>query len=159
MLLCFHPKGLVMARVSPGVIVFLMLAVSLHLRQEDDLSDKYKKEIEAAEREFAEYARNHSVRDAFLAFAAPNAVLLRGGQLVEGRGKIGEYFDNSELKEMRLSWKPDFVDVSKSGDMGYTYGKFSLSAKDAQGKDVRSEGVFHTVWKRQPDGTWKFVWD
>ena len=21
------------------------------------------------------------------------------------------------------------------------------------------EGVFHTVWKRQPDGSWKFVWD
>jgi ketosteroid isomerase-like protein len=21
------------------------------------------------------------------------------------------------------------------------------------------QGVFHTVWKRQPDGTWKYVWD
>lgn len=38
--------------------------------------------------------------------------------------------------------------------MLYTY-----SVTDSTGETKSSSGIFHTVWKRQADGTWKFVWD
>ncbi|MFC2138829.1 YybH family protein, partial [Bacteroidota bacterium] len=60
---------------------------------------------------------------------------------------------------VKLEWKPDYIDVSTSGDLGYTFGKFTFSAKDTTGKLIESEGIFHTVWKRQEDGSWKYVWD
>ena len=58
-----------------------------------------------------------------------------------------------------LVWKPDYVDVSESGDLAYTYGKYTFTSRDSTGRKVVSKGIFHTVWKRQEDGSWKFVWD
>jgi len=31
--------------------------------------------------------------------------------------------------------------------------------KDEQGKIAEYKGVFHTVWKKQADKSWKYVWD
>jgi len=61
--------------------------------------------------------------------------------------------------DQQLEWAPDFVDVSSSGDLAYTYGKFTFSFKDSLGNKVENKGIFHTVWKRQSNGEWKFVWD
>ncbi|MBL7111012.1 MAG: DUF4440 domain-containing protein [Bacteroidales bacterium] len=63
------------------------------------------------------------------------------------------------LPDASLVWEPEFVDVEESGDLGYTYGSFVFTAKDSTGNDIESKGVFHTVWKRQADGEWRFVWD
>ena len=63
------------------------------------------------------------------------------------------------MENIKLEWKPDYIDVSISGDLGYTYGKFTFSAIDTTGKLIESEGIFHTVWKKQEDGSWKYVWD
>jgi ketosteroid isomerase-like protein len=58
-----------------------------------------------------------------------------------------------------VKWSPDFIDVSKEGDMAYTYGKYVWQSPDSTGKMNVSNGIFHTVWKRQVDGSWKYVWD
>jgi ketosteroid isomerase-like protein len=52
-----------------------------------------------------------------------------------------------------------FVDVAASGDLAYTYGQYTISSKDENGKEITKSGVFHTVWKQQSDGSWKYVWD
>ncbi|MCX6240170.1 MAG: hypothetical protein NTY07_21955, partial [Bacteroidia bacterium] len=62
-------------------------------------------------------------------------------------------------RKAKLDWAPDFADVSASGDLGYTYGKYTLTSTDSIGNITQSGGIFHTVWKRQPDGQWRFVWD
>ena len=64
-----------------------------------------------------------------------------------------------QLQDEKLIWKPDFVDVSASGDLAYTYGAYTYSYKDSTGAIVEQGGIFHTVWKRQADGGWRFVWD
>jgi len=43
--------------------------------------------------------------------------------------------------------------------LAYTYGKYTWQIKDTQGKITKYQGIFHTVWKKQSDGTWKYVWD
>jgi len=58
-----------------------------------------------------------------------------------------------------LLWKPEFVELSKSGDLGYTYVEYVFLKKDSSGNTIESKGIFHTVWKKQSDGKWKFVWD
>ena len=89
------------------------------------------------------------------------AVLMRNNKLVIGKKNLSVLFENqaSKPKDEKLSWKPDFVDVSASGDLAYTYGQYTYSYTDSTGTIVESEGVFHTVWKRQADGSWRFVWD
>lgn len=60
---------------------------------------------------------------------------------------------------MTLTWKPDFVEVSSSGDLAYTYGWYQFSMTDTAGKVARDTDEFHTIWKRQPDGEWRYIWD
>ena len=122
---------------------------------------KWKNEITETEQEFSEMASKEGISKAFLAYAADEAVLLRNNNLIIGIKAIEENFNNksSVSRKVTLSWKPDFVDVSSSGDMGYTYGKYTYTTTDSLGISKVNKGFFHTVWKRQADGKWKFVWD
>ncbi len=43
--------------------------------------------------------------------------------------------------------KPDFVDVSASGDMGYTYGEFTYSYTDSTGNTVENRGISYGMEK------------
>lgn len=120
--------------------------------------DQFKKEILETEYAFAKMAKEEGVGAAFLAFAADSAVLSRE-TLIIGKENIETHFANLPYTDVILEWEPDFVDVSSSGDLGYTYGKYNFSATDQYGKKINTSGIFHTVWKKQPDGRWKYVWD
>jgi ketosteroid isomerase-like protein len=123
--------------------------------------NEWKQEIVNTELEFAEMAKNEGISKAFLTFAADNAVLMRNNKLIIGKEALKRNFDSrkSDSGKVSLSWEPDFVDVSASGDLGYTYGKYLYTFIDSVGNIKQDSGIFHTVWKRQPSGEWRFVWD
>jgi len=123
--------------------------------------EQWKQEVRDVERDFSAMAGEAGIREAFIHYAADDAVLMRGDQLISGKQKIREHFQSttSAPRDEKLSWKPDFVDVSASGDLAYTYGNYTYSYTDSTGTTVEHKGVFHTVWKRQADGSWRFVWD
>ena len=141
------------------IFTFTVILVSCTTSNDQDSSDKYKKEIFQVEAEFAKMADEVGIKEAFVAFADDSAVLNRNNNLVKGMQAISEIYSNEAYKEIKLDWKPDFIDVSSSGDLAYTYGQYTLTVKDSVGDEVQSKGVFHTVWRRQPDGSWKYVWD
>ncbi len=118
-----------------------------------------KQEILDQEKAFAKMAADSGLTKAFIYFAADSAVLLRGSRLIKGKAEIRHYFSNSSLKEISLNWSAEFVDVAESADMAYTYGPYTFKALDSLGKTIESTGYFHTVWKKQEDGNWRFVWD
>jgi ketosteroid isomerase-like protein len=123
-------------------------------------SEIWKKEIIDTERAFSEMAKSEGVPKAFITFAADEVVVLRSNKLIKGKNALKASYEKGMASEnFSLTWKPDFVDVSASGDLGYTYGKYVYTAIDSLGNTKSSEGIFHTVWKRQQDGSWKFVWD
>lgn len=117
-------------------------------------------EIENTEKAFNDLARSKGIAEAFYHFAAQDATIKRENDtLIKGRDNIKKYYSNPKLKNASVSWKPDFVDVSRDGTMAYTYGKYIWTVKDSAGKTTDYKGVFHTVWKKQADGSWKYVWD
>ena len=121
--------------------------------------EKYIHEIRQAENDFAQMASDSGIPKAFLHFAAKEAILMRNNKLIKGHSELLKYFSNPAWESIRLEWEPSFIDVAKSGDLAYTYGNFVLFQLDSTGQENHSTGVFHTVWKRQEDGSWKFVWD
>lgn len=118
-----------------------------------------EKDIEEAESEFAEMASEKGIPEAFTYFADDNAVILRNNMIIRGKDSIRLWFSEQSFSNVSLQWKPDFIEISKSGDLAYTYGKYIYTTIDSSGKEISSNGVFHTVWKKQPDGSWKYVWD
>jgi len=123
--------------------------------------EQWKQEIIDTERNFAALAAEEGIPAAFSAYAADDVVLMRNNQLIKGKEDLQKSFANSPAKSpnITLTWTPDFVDVSNSGDLGYTYGKYVYTVIDSMGGAQRDTGIFHTVWKRQADGNWRFVWD
>jgi ketosteroid isomerase-like protein len=121
-----------------------------------DTNEKSKTEIIQAEKDFAKHAKEKGMADAFYTYADDSAVIRRGPGIIKGKEAIKAFYEK-QPSQGELQWSPDFADVS--GDLGYTYGKFTFSSKDSTGKVNEVNGYFHTVWKKQKNGTWKFVWD
>lgn len=131
------------------------------MKTNEETIEKWKGEILETEQSFAKMTKEEGIQKAFLNYAAEDAVLMRNDSLVIGKKAITNHFENqsTENTSVNLNWEPDFVEVAASGDLGYTYGKYTYSFVDANGNTVENKGIFHTVWKRQPNGIWKFVWD
>ena len=122
--------------------------------------EKVKQEIFNTEKSFEKMCAEKGIAEGFYFFAAGGAVIKRQNDtLIIGKENIKKYYDKDFYKNAKVKWTPDFIDVSDDGTMAYTYGKYVWTAKDENGNPSEYKGVFHTVWKKQSDNTWKYVWD
>jgi len=121
--------------------------------------DKWKAEVVATEKAFNDMAQAEGLIKAFEFYAADDGVIRRGKKVIQGKQAIAEWYENDVKPNETLSWTPTFVDVSESGDMAYTYGDYTFTYPDSIGNPKENKGIFHTVWKRQADGSWRYVWD
>lgn len=145
-----------------SVITLLLTILLIACKSSNDQSkiEAWKLEVIQVEADFVQMASEKGISVAFRAFAAEEVALKRRNSLVIGIEALKtEYDDLDPNPNVSLTWTPDFVDVSKSGDMAYTYGNYVFSRRDSLGNIKSDTGVFHTVWKRQEDGAWKYVWD
>ena len=96
----------------------------------------------------------------FAALLADKAVFLGGG-LLEGREAIlqawGPLF--AENRTAVLRWQPHTVEVSASGDLGYTIGDFQMTATLPDGSEVETGGTYVSIWQKANDGRWRVVVD
>lgn len=104
--------------------------------------------VVAAERAFAADGLALGVRDSFLKHAAPDAIVF--GPDVQ---KVHEIFPKQDPDKggPPLVWWPLWAGIARSGDLGFTSGPFIYDGKPG--------GYYFTVWKRQADGGWKWVYD
>jgi ketosteroid isomerase-like protein len=107
-----------------------------------------------AEHAFAQYSIDHGMKDAFINFAAPDGVIFRRGPV----NAIEVWKSLNPAPAGLLTWWPSYADVSLAGDMGWTTGPYEFREKTTDEKPAGT-GHFFTVWRRQPDGSFKFVVD
>ena len=91
-------------------------------------------------------------------FADDGAALGNGKAPVVGKVAI-ERSATWTPEQYQLTWTPTDAAMSPQGDMGYTWGHFEGRGKDANGNPVLTSGRYITVWRKQPDSTWKVVLD
>lgn len=144
------------------LFIFFMLLSLFNSCAENKTMDSnaVKKEIAEAEKAFETMAKEKGIAEAFAYYADSNAVIKRGNDtLITGKEGIRKFYSDDFYKTASVTWSPDFIDVSEKGDMAYTYGKYLWKSQDSTGKPIEFSGVFHTVWKKQKDGSWRYVWD
>lgn len=138
----------------------LLILSSCNSKNQSNNSSYAQQEINNVEKDFEAMAAEKGIAEAFWFYADSNAVIKRGNDsLIKGKEGIRNYYAAPYFKTTSVKWSPDFVETSTDGTIGYTYGKYIWQSKDSTGKITESKGVFHTVWKRQSDGSWKYVWD
>ncbi|MBL7856295.1 MAG: DUF4440 domain-containing protein [Cyclobacteriaceae bacterium] len=139
-----------------SVVLALLFTACTNTRGKEESAG----EIFQTEKAFEKMALEKGISEAFYFFADDNAVIKRENDtLIIGKDNIRIYYDTESIKRATVNWTPDFIEVSDGGDFGYTYGKYLWKIKNSQGDVVEHNGVFHTVWKRQKDNSWKYVWD
>jgi len=149
-------------RISKVLFTITPLCLLFWSCQSDsnDQHEKAKQEIEQAEKDFEKMAAEKGIAEAFEFYADSGAAIKRGSDsIIHGKENIRKFYSAEYFKTASVKWSPDFVDASEKGDLGYTFGKYTWQSKDSSGKMNESKGIFHTVWKKQKDGTWKYVWD
>jgi ketosteroid isomerase-like protein len=107
-----------------------------------------------AERAFIEMAKTQNTRDAFLFFLTDSVITAGPQGLRTGKGHI----QNQAVDPGWLNWEVAFCDIASSGEMGYNTGPWEYRAQKTDEKPV-AYGEFHSIWKKQPDGTWKNILD
>jgi len=96
---------------------------------------------------------------AFAAWFAPDAVTLANGKApVAGHDAIAAAATWTP-QSYQLSWTPEGARMAAGGDMGFTWGHYEGVARDKEGNTNKTSGRYMTVWKKQPDGTWKVELD
>lgn len=95
--------------------------------------------------------------DRMVSFWADDAVLYApGAQIVIGRESIEDIVrKNRAISGFSFERKPAEVFVSNSGDLGYTTGIYIISFPDIDGKLIKRQGNYVSIWNKQQDGNWK----
>jgi ketosteroid isomerase-like protein len=112
-------------------------------------------QLRAKESEFSKLSAARDAQTAFNSFVAPDVRVFRDEKLPF----IGKTAGLTALPATTSvwTWEPTFVDVSRSGDLGYSYGTYRIASKDAPAKNLES-GNYYRIWKKQ-GGKWVVVAD
>lgn len=122
--------------------------------QEETFPVVSKMEILNADREFSAMSEAQGLRNAYAEFIDSNGVILRPGYIPLVGGDAIDFITQSNDTSFTMTWEPKNAQMAASGDMGFTYGIYSLKPKET---DTVYYGSYVTVWKKQPGGKWKFV--
>ena len=133
-------------------ILLLGFSIVVFVQAQTPLQDMVK-----TEQAFSKMAEEKTAREAFMAFIADDGLLFRPGA-VNGKKWMIEHPVPPSDKKPLLAWQPSFAGMSASGDMGFTTGPWE-SKPDRNDPKPSAYGHFVTVWKKQADGSWKWVVD
>ena len=138
------------------LILYISIFIASVMAQESAPPSALQSMVDA-ERAFSKMSVEQGTRPAFLAFIAEDGILFRP-TAVQGKKWMQEHPLPPSDKRPLLVWQPAFADMAVAGDMGYTFGPWEYK-EDIKDDKPAAYGHFATIWKRQPDGSWKFAID
>ncbi len=119
-----------------------------------DLSEQSAKEIRETDLAMSDLAVKEGFNKALLAYADDSLIKPQDGQMpITGKKALEEQYAGKDGTK-DISWSPFKSEASASGDLGYSMGNWKYSTPD-----TTMYGLYYTVWKKQPDGKWKWSVD
>ena len=117
-----------------------------------------QKQLMDIDREFSNASLRIGAPKAFHQYLADDALELpAGGSPLRGRDAIRD--NMSEGPAFVLEWEPEEAVVSRSGDLGYTWGRYEIHTENPDGDRQTGYGKYLTVWRKEADGSWKAIVD
>jgi ketosteroid isomerase-like protein len=138
--------------------IFVLLAVALFIGSCNapvaiDLAAD-KASMKKADIDFSGLSKQKGMKAAFLEYMDSAGILLRPDHYPIIGKDARQFLQNANDSSFTLTWEPSAAEVSTAGDLGFTYGIYTLALKDTAIK-----GTYVSIWKKQADGNWKFVLD
>jgi len=98
--------------------------------------------------------------DGWIEYFAPNGSMLSD----TSKPTMGIADIRSEMEpalkdpNFTLRWHPTKAEMMIPGVLGYTVGRWERTRKTKEG-EIKKIGTYTSVWKKQPNGSWKIVLD
>ncbi len=116
-----------------------------------------------AEVRCTEIAFSHSVENkdqvAFAALLDDDARFV-GAAALRGKSSIVEawsvFFQENGPE---LIWRPQFIEILKSGDLALSRGPYRMRSRDETGDIVEEWGTYNSVWQKNEQGEWHIIFD
>ncbi|HEX8063319.1 MAG TPA: DUF4440 domain-containing protein [Allosphingosinicella sp.] len=102
-----------------------------------------------AERAFARAAQTDGVNAAFLRYSAPDALVFQPDP-TNAKAALAA----NPIPAIALKWWPAYAGIAASGDLGFTTGPYVAGSGERRGF-----GWYFTIWRRQADGSWRWILD
>lgn len=125
-------------------------------KKEQAASPEDKAEMMDADRAFSKLSKEKGMKKAFIEYMDGEGVLLRPDQYPLIGASAIDFLSQINDTTFTLEWEPQKAYLAKSGELGYTYGVYSLKPLS---KDTVLYGTYVSIWKKQADSTWKYVLD
>src|SRR6185312_12816827 len=130
---------------------FVAALLTVALFHSATAAERQPRTVIDAEYAFAASAKPLGVRGAFLKFLANDSIICSPAP-VNGVASTAAGEPNKDT----LEWYPTYSQTAASADLGYTTGPWTYRSADGKGE---AHGTFLSVWRKQPDDTWKVVLD
>jgi ketosteroid isomerase-like protein len=115
--------------------------------------------IRAVDVDFSNDATKYGTGVAFGRYAASDAQIFSGpGEFISGPRAISASFGPPTEKNS-LVWQPVQGEIAASGDLGFTVGNAVFTGYREDGAMILRYSKYLTVWKKQRDGSWRYVVD
>lgn len=147
------------------VIIIAAILITINIgdsskKREADIIEQYKQSLFKVDKDFYLASTQRGTGQAFIDFSDDSVILLRQQQFpIFGKGELAKHYLNHENEKSPLMWEPIKAEVSPDGQLGFTFGKWKYNEIDKTGKEISSYGNYVTIWKKQLDGSWKYVLD
>ena len=129
-------------------ILFLLSAATFSAQDKANIQKIYD-----AEKAFEKDAAEHDVRQAFLDYLAPDAIIFNPNA-VNGI----ESWKSRASSPADLRWNPVFADAASNGAFGWTTGN-SVYRANGKADENAVYGEYFSIWSRQGNGNYKVVLD
>ena len=136
------------------LMTVLFFSCSLKKKKKKENTAAAKMEIMEVDRAFSKLSEQKGLKTAFVEYIDSNGVLLRPNSVPLTEGYAMDIISRSSDTGFTMTWAPKNGAVAASSDLAYTYGVYSYKQNNS---DSVVYGTYVTIWKKQPDGKWKFV--
>jgi len=139
--------------------IFLSILI-LHIGCNQDVNTENEKaKLLQTDKDFSKASLENGAAEAFKQYLTEDALELPAGKNpVEGRKNIYDMMKENQ-DTYTLEWTPQYAEVAKSGELGYTWGTYILSYKDENGEAQKSYGKYLNIWEKETDGSWRVAVD
>lgn len=137
-------------------IYILLLAIMMAACGGEGSADKFEQELIDADLAFSQLSKEKGMNHAFSTYCAELGVILRPNSMpIVGNEAVTSLLLETNDSTFELTWEPLHARAALSGDLGYTYGIFTMQAKSM---DLVRKGTYVSIWVKE-NGQWKFALD
>jgi uncharacterized protein (TIGR02246 family) len=110
---------------------------------------------------WAALAKESTDADKIASYWSDDAVVIAPGQpIVKGRDALRKMVEDSKnIPGFSITWRSSHVHFSPDGKLAYMSGENLMTMNDSTGKKISTPGRAYTIWRKEPDGSWKCVVD